>query len=85
MKLKSFEKVRTATCTEYVVFNGVNGDNPVDSFTVDYLAKTKEGTFDTATINAAILRRMKYENMGAKVRFVDVNRATGNLAVTVDI
>lgn len=81
MKLKSFEKVR-ATCTEYVVFNG---DNQVDSFTVDYLAKTKKGTFDTATINAAILKRMKYENMGAKVRFVDVNSATGNLTVTVDI
>ena len=82
MKLKSFEKVCIATCTEYVVFNG--GD-PVDSFTVDYLAKPKDGTFDTATINAAILKRMKYENMGAKVRFVDVNRATGNLTVTVDI
>lgn len=82
MKLKSFEKVRLATCSEYVVFKG---GNPVDSFTVDYLAKTKEGTFDTATINAAILKRMKYENMGAKVRFVDVNSATGNLTVTVDI
>lgn len=82
MKLMSFEKVRLATCTEYVVFNG---DNPVDSFTVDYLAKTKDGTFDTATHNAAILKRMKYENMGAKVRFVDVNSATGNLTVTVDI
>lgn len=58
MKLKSFEKVRLATCTEYVVFNG---DNP------------------------AILKRMKYENMGANVRFVDVNSATGNLTVTVDI
>lgn len=82
MKLKSFEKVRVATCTEYVVFNG---DGTVDSFTVDYLAKTKDGTFDTATLNAAILKRMKYENMGAKVRFVDVNSVTGNLKVTVDI
>lgn len=77
MKLKSFEKVRLATCSEYVVFKG---GNPVDSFTVDYLAKTKEDT-----PNAAILKRMKYENMGAKVRFVDVNSATGNLTVTVDI
>ena len=82
MKLKSFEKVRIATCTKYVVFNG---DNLVESFTVDYLAKTKDGTLDTATLNAAILKRKEYENMGAKVRFVNVNSETGNLNVTVDI
>ena len=82
MKLKSFEKVRTATVTEYVVFKG---DEPVDDFTVDYCAKTADGAYDTKTLNAAILKRMKYEDDGATVRFVDVNRASGRLLVTIEI
>lgn len=82
MKLKSFEKVCTATETEYVVFKG---DEPVDDFKVDYLAKTADGAYDTKTLNAAILKRMEYEDAGATVRFVNVNKANGRLCVTIEI
>lgn len=82
MKLKTFEKTNISTITEYVVSRG---DNVVGSFTVDYCKKNDDGTYDTKYIDNSILKRMVYENSGAKVRFVDVNSATGHLRVTLDI
>ena len=82
MKLKSFEKVRTATCTEYVVFHE---QRVVDAFTVDYIAKTKDGDYDTAGTTAAIIKRMHYEDTGAKVISVDTNSVNGHLYVTIEI
>lgn len=82
MKLKSFEKVRVATVTEYVVFH--NRDY-VESFEVDYLAKTADGEYDNAKTTAGILKRIKYEDAGAKVLHVSVNSATGNLKVSIEI
>lgn len=82
MKLKTFEKVRTSVVTEYVVFKG---DELVDYFKVDYCVKTADGAYDTKTLNASILKLMKYEDDGATVRFVDVNTATGAWSVTVEI
>lgn len=72
MKLKTFEKVNVNIKTEYTVFHG---DEPIDSFVVDYLGQTKE----------EIQKLKYYEEAGAKVRFVSVNTVTGNLSVTVEI
>lgn len=82
MKLKTFEKTNVSTITEYVVFRG---DNVVDSFTVDCCKKNDDGTYDLEYTNNSILKRMAYENSGAKVLFVDVDSATGHLHVTLDI
>ena len=82
MKLKTFEKVCTATVTDYIVFSG---DTPVDRFTVDYLAKTADGAFDEEKTRQAIIKRVGYENAGAKVRYIDTNSVTGHLSVTIEI
>ena len=82
MKLKTFEKVRVSVVTEYIVFRG---ETLVDTFTVDYLAKTAEGVFDTEKTNKAITKRMQYEASGARVRFIDTNSVTGKLQVTIEI
>lgn len=82
MKLATFEKVRTATATEYVVFHG---EDVIDSFTVDYCEKDATGNYDVHKLNNNINKRFYYEKQGATVRFVDVNKANGCLSVTIEI
>lgn len=75
MKLKTFEKTNVSVRTEYIVFRGIE---PIDHFHVNYTDISKDG-LDNLT------KRQDLEKAGARVRFVCVNSATGELSVTVEV
>lgn len=79
IKLSTFNKLNISTKTRYTVHVGAAEGQMVDYFTVDYLEK------DMDMLNKNILKRMRYEEQGAKVDMIDINGAAGCLNVTVII
>ena len=71
MKFKTLYKTLNDTKYEYTIWDK-NG-NYVDSFHINYCKATES--------REGILRMLKLKDAGAEVRWVSVNRATGELSI----
>lgn len=74
MTLVEFMKHNVSVRTRYVIHRGTKEPQ---TLMVDYMSN------DVQKLNAAILKRMELETLGAKVRFIGT--ALGHLVVDVDL